>query len=88
MATPNFSEGYGRVNLAATLPLGSTTFTMYTHQGTLSSSQQFSYVITVKQGATAASYVNLTLVWTDPPAQVFSNAQGVYLHVVQAQHIV
>jgi hypothetical protein len=81
MSTPNFSEGHGRVNLAATLPLGSTAFGLYTHQGALSSSQQFSYVLTVKAGATAASYVNMTLVWTDPPAQVASAAQGAYTHI-------
>jgi subtilisin family serine protease len=63
LATPNNAEGFGRVTLNSTLPLGSADLSLWAYEGTLSANEQLVFDVQV---SSTAQPLSATLVWTDP----------------------
>jgi len=68
---PNISEGFGRVDLAATIgPFGSSKIQYWDEDVALDSGEEQKFTVHVPSHASA---VKVTLVWTDPPGETLQN---------------
>lgn len=68
---PNFSEGFGRVDMDATLGHGATNIVLLADEAdALDTGEERVFDVDVPAGATA---LKVTLVWTDPPGATLQN---------------
>jgi hypothetical protein len=81
---PNNSEGFGRVNVAATIgPFGPhETMTLKDEATALNTNEQESTSITISP---QASLLKVTLVWTDPPGETLQNDLDLIVRAANGQ---
>jgi hypothetical protein len=69
---PNFDQGFGRVNLAATVSAGGPTkgLQYWDEDKTLDTGQESKFTVGIQS---PANTMKITLVWTDPPGDSLQN---------------
>ncbi len=69
--TPNFNEGFGRVDLARTVDAGGRLLRFFDEQRELEGGEEEARTLTLESGGGAT--LKVTLVWTDPPGESLQN---------------
>ena len=75
--TPNFVEGYGRVQLDHLLPRDSSSFQLFVDERQVDEAHEIAYSVDINPNSTG-SFLKVTLSWFDPPCTEF--AAKVLLH--------